>query len=86
MKLNFVVTEWMENERLAFRMASGNFLKSYEQRWTVETTPSGSRFTYAEDIGLPYGVVGKAMGLFARFGSEAALKKMPTNLKSLVEV
>jgi len=85
MKLNFVVTEWVENERLAFRMTSGNFLKSYEQRWTIEATPPGSWFTYMEDIKLPYGIIGKILGLFAWFSSQATVKKMVGKLKSLTE-
>ena len=85
MKLKFVTTEWVENERLAFKMTSGDSLKSYEQRWTIEAIPSGSRFTYSEDITLPYGVIGSVLGLFARFSSQATLKKMLGNLKTLVE-
>jgi uncharacterized protein YndB with AHSA1/START domain len=42
MKLNFTVTEWVENERLAFKMTSGSFVKHYEQRWMVGAAPSGS--------------------------------------------
>ena len=85
MKINFVFTEWVGNERLAFKMTSGNFLKGYEQRWTVEAIPSGSRFTYMEDIKFPYGVIGKILGLFARFSSQAHLKEMLGKLKNLAE-
>lgn len=86
MKLNFTTTEWMENEKLAFRMVSGNFLKHYERRCTVEATASGSRFTFTEQIELPYGLIGKIIGLFARFSMQAAVKKMLGKLKSLAEV
>ena len=85
MKLDFTVTEWVENEKIAFSKTSGNFVKGYEQRWTVEATPSGSRFIFVEDVELPYGVIGKFMGLFARRGSEAAVKEMLAKLKSLAE-
>jgi uncharacterized protein YndB with AHSA1/START domain len=85
MKLNFAVTEWVENERLAFSMTSGDFVKGYEQRWTVEATPSGSRFTFMERIELPYGIIGKLLGLFARRGSEAIVGEMLAELKSLAE-
>ena len=61
MKLNFAVTEWAENERLAFRMTSGSGVKSYEQSWTIETIPSGSRFTFIENVELPFGIIGKLM-------------------------
>ena len=85
MKLNFRITEWVENERVAFSMISGTFVKGYEQSWTVEATPSGSRFTFTEEVKLPYGIIGKIMGLFAQRGSEATVGKMLSELKSLAE-
>ena len=85
MKLNFSIKEWVENERVAFSMISGTFVKGYEQSWTVEATPSGSKFTFIEEIKLPYGIIGKIMGLFAQRGSEATVGKMLPKLKSLAE-
>ena len=85
MKLNFRITEWVENKRVAFSMISGTFVKGYEQSWTVETTPSGSRFTLMEEVKLPYGIIGKIMGLFVQGGSEATVGKMLPKLKSLAE-
>ncbi len=85
MKLNFRITEWVENERVAFSMTSGTFVKGYEQSWTVEATPSGSRFTFMEEVKLPYGIIGKIMGLFGQRGSEATVGKMLPKLKSLAE-
>jgi uncharacterized protein YndB with AHSA1/START domain len=85
MKLNFQITEWFENERIAFNMTSGNFVKDYNQSWTVETTPLGSRFTFMEEVKLPYGIIGKIMEFFGKHGSEAAVGKMLTKLKSLAE-
>ena len=84
-KLNFTVTDWVENQRLACKMTSGNFLKGYEQKMTVEAIPSGSRFTFAEDIKLPYGVIGSMMGFFARSSSQAHVKEMMGKLKNLAE-
>ena len=85
MKLNFAVTEWVENEKIAFSMTSGTGLKGYEQRWAVEATPSGSRFTFMEKVELPYGIIGKILGLFAQFSSKATVGKMLGKLKSLAE-
>ncbi len=85
MKLNFVVTEWVENERLAFRMTSGSGVKSYEQGWTVTPTPYGSRFTFMEEVELPFGVIGKLIGLVGQRSSHATVKKMLVILKSLAE-
>ena len=85
MKLNFAATEWVENKKLAFNMTSGNFVKGYEQTWTVDATPSGSRFSFMEQVKLPYGIIGKVMELFARRNSETTVREMLTKLKSLAE-
>ena len=85
MKLNFSVTEWLENERLTFRMTSGTGVKGYEQSWTVEATPSGSRFTFVEEVELPFGILGKLIGLVGQNMSKATAGKMLVILKSLAE-
>ncbi len=85
MKLNLEVTEWVVNDRVAFKMTSGNFVKGYEQKYVLEATPPGSRFTFTENIELPYGILGKVAGLFVRPGSEARVKAMLFKLKSIAE-
>ena len=85
MKLNFTVTEWVENERVAFNMTSGNFVRSYEQTWTVEAALHGSKFTFMEQVELPYGIIGKIMGTFAQRGSETTVGEMLAKLKSMAE-
>jgi uncharacterized protein YndB with AHSA1/START domain len=55
MQLNFTVMELVENQKLAFRLTSGNFVKGYEQWWTIEPITSGSRFNFAEDVKMPMG-------------------------------
>ena len=84
-KLNFVVTEWVENERIAFKMTSGTGVKVYEQRWVLEATPSGSRFNFMEKVELPFGIVGKFIELIGRSSSEALTKKLLAKLKKLAE-
>jgi len=85
MKMQFEVTEWKENEKIALRMVSGGSLESYDQRWSLEPIPLGSRFTFKEEIILPYGVIGKLIGLFAQRMSAATVDKMLTKLKTLAE-
>ena len=85
MKLNYVVTEWVENERLAFIMTSGPLGKD-DQIWSIESTPSGSRFTLTEDVEMPWGIIGKIMGaLFAGRMIGKNLEEILANLKSLAE-
>jgi uncharacterized protein YndB with AHSA1/START domain len=84
-KMQFEVTEWKENERLALRMVSGANYGSYHQQWSLERSPSGSRFTFMEEIELPFGVIGKLLGLVAQRMSLATVGKMETKLKALAE-
>lgn len=84
-KMQFEVTEWRENEKLALRMVSGANYRSYTQQWSLEPSPSGSRFTFMEEVELPYGVIGKLLGLAAQRMSEATVVKMEAKLKQLAE-
>ena len=83
--MNFVVTEWVVNESVAFKMTSGNIVKGYEQRYTIQSIPSGSQFTCFEDVKMPYGVLGRVAGLLRRLVSEGRLERMLSELKVLAE-
>lgn len=84
-KMQFEVIEWKENQELVIRMASGGNYKSYEQRFLVEPTPLGSKVTFMEEIILPYGVIGKLIGILAERMSAATVDKMLAKLKALAE-
>jgi hypothetical protein len=66
-------------------MTSGNFLKDYAERWTVEATPSGCRFTFTEEGELPFGIIGALIRPLAERNSRATVEKMLARLKSLAE-
>ena len=85
MKLNFQVEEWEANKKLAFKMTSGNLVKAYQQTWTIDSIPSGSRFTFSERFEIPYGFIGKLIESLGRRGSEATLGEILSRLKSLAE-
>ena len=85
MKLNYMVTEWVENERLAFIMTSGP-LKKDDQIWSIESTPSGNKFTLTEDVEMPWEIIGKIMvALFAGRMIGKNLEEILAKLKSLAE-
>ena len=65
------VTDWIENESFGFRMIAGEGMKSYEESWMVESTPSGCRFTFREQGELPFGFIGKLLNPIAERGSGA---------------
>ena len=85
MKMQFKVTESKEDEKLALRMVTGTGVKSYEQSWSLEDIPSGSRFTFKEEVELPLGVFGKLLDPFLERMSAATVDKMLAKLKSLAE-
>ena len=85
MKMNFEITEWVENERFRFKLISGAPLKSYEQLWTLVPTESGTEFTFFEEIIFPLGVIGRLIGLAGQGSSNKFVTEMQAKLKSLVE-
>jgi hypothetical protein len=85
MKLHFVVTEWIVNRSVAYKMTSGNLVKAYEQRYTLEPTLTGIRFTCFEHVVLPFGILGKIAELFRKPVSEAHIERMLAKLKILGE-
>ncbi len=86
LKLHFIVTEFEVNRRFAFKMISGDLVKGYEQKYTLEPHLYGTRLTCFEHVILPLGIMGKAAGLFRKPISEARVSKMLVNIKSMGEV
>lgn len=84
-KMQFKVSEWKENEKLVLQMVSGANYGSYIQQFLLEPIPSGSRFTFMEEIVLPYGIIGRLIGIFAERMSLATVNKMLPKLKALAE-
>ena len=85
LKLNFVVTEWAENHRVAFKLTSGDLVRAYEQKYALESTPTGIRITCFENVTLPCGILGKFAGLFRIPFTGGHLERNLAGLKSLGE-
>jgi len=85
MKMRFEITEWKENEMVTLRMVSGPMMKSYQQFWKLETTPSGSRINFREDIEFSLGIIGKLLDSIEARASVGTIDKMLVKLKNLVE-
>ena len=85
MKLNFKVTEWVENERLAFVMTSGP-LKRDDEVWSIKAAPAGSTVTLTMDVEMPWGVIGKTLDTLCvgRLVGKHQ-EEMLANLKTLLE-
>lgn len=61
-RLRFTITEWVENERLAFSNISGDTVNSYGLGWAVTATAQGSRFTFDEEWRCPLGSSARSSG------------------------
>ncbi len=84
MKLSYEVTEWVENERIAFSMTSGPAKKD-DQVWAIEATPSGSRFTCTEDYEMPWGILGRMIVALVGWMIGKRIQEILDNLKRVVE-
>jgi len=82
---HFQTTEWVENRVFAFEMTSGNFFKSYTERWEIEPTGDGCRFSFNDTLEFPYGLWGKVMGFFGERMAKKSSETILQNLKDLAE-
>ncbi len=78
-RLDCVVTGWVENERFAFRGTSKEGTIA-EGTFTIEPTAEGCRVAFQEDLELP-GVKGKIIG--ALFLKKAKMKNIEESLQEL---
>ena len=86
MKLSYEVTEWVEKERLAFRMTSGPASTSRDdQVWAIEPTSSGSRVTITEEYEAAWSIVNKILGATLNMMIGRSIQKILVNLKHVVE-
>ena len=84
MKLNYVVTEWVEPKRLVFVLTSGP-LKKDDQVWNLEAIPLGTRFTMAEDFAIAGGVAGRILNFLLAGMIGRSIENIQLKLKRLVE-
>ena len=84
MKADYVVTEWSEPKRLVFVLTTGP-LKRDDQVWSLEATPSGTRFTMVEDFELHGGACGKILARVMSGMIGRRIEKIQLELKKLAE-
>jgi uncharacterized protein YndB with AHSA1/START domain len=84
MKMNYKVTEWVKNKKIAFSVTSGS-LKKDDQVWSIEAMQTGSRFTMFEDLDLRMGIFNSIIGVFAKMMIGKSLQDIIANLKRLAE-
>jgi uncharacterized protein YndB with AHSA1/START domain len=84
-KLDFESTAWKENELISFTKTSPGGPTKYIQEWKITPENSGSRFTFKEEIDMPFGFIGKIIESVAKEVSASSVEKMLLQLKNSVE-
>ena len=84
-KLEFKSTEWIENEKISFSKISDGAPSKYSQEWNVAQENSGSKFTFKEEIEMPFGILGRIIENLGKGRSESIIDEMLFTLKNLVE-
>ena len=84
-KINFESTVWDENEHLKLNMTSGKNVSSYEIRWDLNGDESGTTFHFVEEVGMPFGVIGKVLGVLGQGTADKMVEGMLAKLKTLSE-
>lgn len=82
------VTEFVENEIIAWRVVSGDKVvrKGTKVSWTLTPTKVGTQLTYTSDYEVPYSIFGKIIErLIFRGRFERQIDGWMENIKSLVE-
>ena len=84
-KINFEAAQWNEHENLTLEMTSGQNVSSYAIRWDMQGTPSGTTFHFVEEVGMPFGVIGKILGVLGQGTADKMVAGMLVKLKHLSE-
>lgn len=82
---HFRTTEYIPNRLFAYEMTESSFFKSYTERWVLEPTPKGCRFSFDDNLVFPYGPFGRVMGWFGERMAKTSGEHILGNLKRLVE-
>jgi len=84
-KINFEAVVWDENERLTLKMSSGKNVNGYEIRFNLKVTQSGTAFHFVEEVGMPFGIIGKILGVLGQRTADKMVEGMQLKLKKLAE-
>lgn len=47
---HFRTTEWIPNRVFSYEMTESSFFVGYTERWAIELTPTGCRFSFDDDL------------------------------------
>lgn len=82
---HFRTTEWRPNAVFGYEMTKSSYFKAYTERWAIEPTASGCRFSFDDNLVFPYGPWGRVMGWFGERLARESSRQILQNLKRLAE-
>lgn len=82
---HFRTIEWVPDRVFAFDMTESSFFKGYSERWSIDPTPTGSRFSFDDHLAFPYGPWGRIMGWFGERMGRRSGQRVLRRLKRLAE-
>jgi uncharacterized protein YndB with AHSA1/START domain len=82
---HFRTTEWVENRVFPYEMTESSYFKGYTERWAIEPTEEGCRFSFDDQLVFPYGLWGRVMGWFGERMAKGSSQQILQNLKHLAE-
>ncbi len=85
-KINFKAVSWDVDKLLVLSMTSGKNVNSYEIRWQLEENQSGTNFYFKEEVGMPFGPIGKMLGRIGQPTADKMVANMLYKLKELSEL
>jgi carbon monoxide dehydrogenase subunit G len=84
-KIDFKATVWDEPNNLCLKMTSGKNVTDYRIHFRLEPTPGGTLFYFKEEIGMPFGIIGRLLGVLGQKTAEKMVGCMLQELKALAE-
>ena len=85
-EMDLEITESLENEKITYHLAGGSFTKHLILRFLLEPVEEETKFTYAVDYELSWGIFGKFLEKsFIKRMIEKGVDKASQNLKGILE-
>ena len=86
-EMDLEITESLKKEKITYHLAGGSFTKKMILRFLLEPVKEETKFTYAVDYELSWGIFGKFLEkLFIKRMVEKGVDKALENLKSILEI
>ena len=85
-EMDLRITESLENKKITYHLTGGSFTKNFILTFLLEPEEEKTKFTYAMDYELSWGILGKFLEiLFIKRMIKKGIDKASQNLKNILE-